>query len=72
MIFKNSFQFPTNGKAHSDDRSGIMDTLCPKVSIPYEREGTFRQTLLRVSRDMYLPRFNSLRTGRHIQTEEDA
>ena len=43
----------------------------PHVSIPYEREGTFRpgfQFTVNVTAGTL--RFNSLRTGRHIQTKE--
>ena len=39
------FQFPTNGKAHSDLFSPIahLGSRIARVSIPYEREGTFRR-----------------------------
>ena len=39
------FQFPTNGKAHSDlARYFILKEIqATYVSIPYEREGTFRR-----------------------------
>ena len=87
------FQFPTNGKAHSDTNQSVLEawgwkvsipyeregTFRPgierahiatteQVSIPYEREGTFRQTLKRILQTKLAASFNSLRTGRHIQT----
>ena len=49
--------------------------LCTKclgrlVSIPFKREGTFRQAHDRRTSNIgaRLKRFNSLQTGRHIQT----
>ena len=41
-----------------------------KVSIPYEREGTFRHGGHSIWGHGHYQRFNSLRTGRHIQTLE--
>ena len=64
------FQFPTNGKAHSDGRTlTVVDSGLERVSIPYEREGTFRLSSTKRSSCVRSQRcFNSLRTGRHIQT----
>ena len=62
------FQFPTNGKAHSDyQRCASKMIGRGSVSIPYEREGTFRLNTLQQKKDAEKS-FNSLRTGRHIQT----
>ena len=45
-----SFQFPTNGKAHSDRKEKNLCNLEESlVSIPYEREGTFRRIYKKVS-----------------------
>ena len=39
-----AFQFPTSGKGHSDKAiHSLLLRYHLKVSIPYEREGTFRQ-----------------------------
>ena len=64
------FQFPSNGKAHSDDEGKSPHSqYAGSVSIPFKREGTFRHTL-----EVYWvwsefgEGFNSLQTGRHIQT----
>ena len=64
------FQFPTNGKAHSDShKQGCLCYSPFSVSIPYEREGTFRQIVHFTQIFKYHHKsFNSLRTGRHIQT----
>ena len=39
-----------------------------KVSIPFKREGTFRRTVPQVFEFTVEESFNSLQTGRHIQT----
>ena len=62
------FQFPTNGKAHSDFRRSVGTPFSQRVSIPYEREGTFRHSNESKNFRSNNHRFNSLRTGRHIQT----
>ena len=62
------FQFPTNGKAHSDAlRLQDAEIKRRRVSIPYEREGTFRPGTANERKPNGWS-FNSLRTGRHIQT----
>ena len=91
---KYQFQFPTNGKDHSDEylvggvtnhlhacfnslRTGrIIQTFhalfllktAKKVSIPYEREGSFRLPISGKVKKSTVTSFNSLRTGRIIQT----
>ena len=90
------FQFPSNGKAHSDRRAfrALSDGL--RVSIPFKREGSFRrgekavryvvrsnvsipfkrEGSFRLEIGMVVvnlvpsPCFNSLQTGRLIQTNE--
>ena len=63
------FQFPTNGKAHSDKMARFFSLMMAlMVSIPYEREGTFRHLLYQACAFIGIS-FNSLRTGRHIQTK---
>ena len=40
------FQFPSNGKAHSDfEVEGTGQLAGSIVSIPFKREGTFRQVI---------------------------
>ena len=62
------FQFPTNGKAYPKWARGCPSAYRSSflVSIPYEREGISKgvKVLRRTGR---ASRFNSLRTGRHIQ-----
>ena len=63
------FQFPSNGKAHSDiSPSDPRRHLWVNVSIPFKREGTFRHFTIRPEKTSMGERFNSLQTGRHIQT----
>ena len=91
-----AFQFPSNGKAHSDVSTLLDATRFGAVSIPFKREGTFRRARARISNacgdfvsipfkreGTFRPSatravsicagtssFNSLQTGRHIQTFE--
>ena len=43
---ENQFQFPSNGKAHSDWIVVITQDFHPEVSIPFKREGSFRLTIV--------------------------
>ena len=61
------FQFPSNGKAHSDFKGGFLDEIRLSVSIPFKREGTFRREYFGFDGEA-AESFNSLQTGRHIQT----
>ena len=62
------FQFPSNGKAHSDaTATGGQYAPGVLVSIPFKREGTFRQ-FGPIEGLFSWVSFNSLQTGRHIQT----
>ena len=93
-LLMSGFQFPSNGKAHSDHQflSPFLGLMGGSVSIPFKREGTFRLLIglfplclvYRVSipfkregtfrlaiHSNFLNigfGFNSLQTGRHIQT----
>ena len=68
LIKEIQFQFPTNGKVSSDNTQTPPANNGGTVSIPYEREGIFRHleilTLLKGEK----VGFNSLRTGRYLQT----
>ena len=91
MFLRGGFQFPSNGKAHSDSERNTEEEVYMRVSIPFKREGTFRldpdelvKEDLKVSipfkregtfrqyppkkKHVTLSSFNSLQTGRHIQT----
>ena len=94
LCYDPAFQFPSNGKAHSDSAmvSSITSAAVATVSIPFKREGTFRHSDTRwlarldtakfqfpsngkahsdkesIMKNQKQRRFNSLQTGRHIQT----
>ena len=63
------FQFPSNGKAYPKCPKLPNNPKLPKVSIPFKRESiskVLRQVPLTTP---ILTSFNSLQTGKHIQSE---
>ena len=65
------FQFPSNGKAHVHKKQRISKQKPWQVSIPFKREST---CALYRGNNLYVQpcSFNSLQTGKHMCTENDA
>ena len=64
---KRVFQFPSNGKAYPklpEFANGLSPDI---VSIPFKRESISKESR-NPSRNPTRPRFNSLQTGKHIQS----
>ena len=62
------FQFPSNGKAYPKATYGTDKTPVTDVSIPFKREGISKGFTQLYQKPLPAMRFNSLQTGRHIQS----
>ena len=60
------FQFPSNGKAHSDTIK--QDNNLHRCVFQFPSNGKAHSDGLQTSEPREVLRFNSLQTGRHIQT----
>ena len=62
------FQFPSNGKAHSDSSNTIVENTYLKFQFPSNGKAHSDSTVLIGDTATVSFGFNSLQTGRHIQT----
>ena len=62
-----SIPFKREGTFRPDTATEETDPAAENVSIPFKREGTFRPHT-RITQKLSINCFNSLQTGRHIQT----
>ena len=62
------FQFPSNGKTYTKGYRPEQKAGCFLVSIPFKRENIYKESMGPYERRDYIERFNSLQTGKHIQS----
>ncbi len=64
-----AFQFPSNGKAYTKIQVGVPKEIVEQfVSIPFKRESIYKGKSTPRASSSSLKGFNSLQTGKHIQS----
>ena len=69
LINQQEFQFPSNGKVYSKFLERKRGTKLESVSIPFKRESVFKVTRFSHHKEASWASFNSLQTGKCIQSE---